>query len=90
MIVPAILTSKMVAENTNIVLIVAVMIYSLVIGTMGWRAAARIGYTNENSFSQWVAFIGSLFFIVSDSVLAFNKFYAPVPYEKIIVLNTYW
>jgi uncharacterized membrane protein YhhN len=89
-IVPSMLTSQMLADRRNPILICAVIVYSLVIAVMGWRAAARIGYPAETFNSQFYAFIGSLFFIASDSLLAINKFYAPIPGEKIWVLSTYW
>ena len=88
--IPAILASKMILSHQNPVLVVGVVIYSLVILAMGWRAYARIGYPAESSVSQWLAFIGALIFISSDSVLSYNKFYGTIPYSEFIVLNTYW
>lgn len=89
-IIPAMLTKQMLADQRNPILIGAVIIYSVIIAVMGWRAAARIGYPTETFNSQFCALIGSLFFIASDSLLAFNRFYAPIPGEKIWVLSTYW
>jgi uncharacterized membrane protein YhhN len=90
MIVPSILTAQMVADGRSKVLVYSVVLYSAVIGTMGWRAAARIGYGSETQSSQKMAFLGAILFIISDTTLAFNRFYTPVPYEKILVLTTYW
>jgi len=90
MILPAVLSSKMLEDGTDMILVYSVMAYSAIISTLGWRAAARIGYATETMSSQIVAFIGALLFICSDATLAFNRFYMPIPHEKIIVLSTYW
>jgi uncharacterized membrane protein YhhN len=33
--------------------------------------------------------IGALLFIASDSILAFNKFYQPIPYASLLIMVTY-
>jgi len=88
-IVPAVITRKIMESSSSMVLY-AVISYSCMISILGWRAAARIGYSSETLSSQILAFVGSLFFIISDTLLAFNRFYCPIPYEKIFVLTTYW
>jgi len=90
MILPAILTAKMIEDGSPKVLIYSVVAYSAIISTLGWRAAARIGYPSETMSSQIMAFVGALLFICSDTTLAFNRFYVEIPHEKIIVLSTYW
>jgi len=90
MILPAVLTAKMMEDGLPKVLIYSVIAYSAIISTLGWRAAARIGYPTETMTSQILAFIGALLFICSDTTLAFNRFYMEVPHQKIIVLSTYW
>jgi len=90
MILPAVLTAKMIEDGLPKVLVYSVVAYSAIISTLGWRAAARIGYSTETTSSQVMAFIGALLFICSDTTLAFNRFYSTIPHEKIIVLSTYW
>jgi uncharacterized membrane protein YhhN len=34
-------------------------------------------------------FLGSLLFVISDSVIAINKFFQPIPFDGIIVMSTY-
>ncbi len=71
-------------------LMVPVMVYVTVILTMGWRAAGRIGQGDENRTAQWIGLLGALFFLASDSLIAFNKFYAPIPQDRQLIMNTYW
>jgi len=67
-------------------LLIPVLLYMAVITTMGWRAYAARRY---DSYAQW-AFYGALLFIASDSLIAFNKFYTPVPYHGWLIMLTYW
>jgi uncharacterized membrane protein YhhN len=39
--------------------------------------------------NPWVA-VGAILFLISDSVLAVNKFKTPVPYRDFIVWSTYY
>ena len=48
---------------------------------------SRKGETNLLSF-QWV-FVGALLFIVSDSLLAINRFAATLPFANVAVMVTY-
>jgi uncharacterized membrane protein YhhN len=36
-----------------------------------------------------LTFIGAVLFMISDSYLAFNKFYSPLPLSGIVVMSTY-
>lgn len=68
-------------------LTVPVVIYAIVISTMLYFAL-------KGSF-QWEAIpnhsvlIGALLFISSDSILAFNKFYEPIPAASLLIMVTY-
>lgn len=66
-------------------LLIPVMMYCLVITVMGIFAANR--KTNSKSY-RWVL-IGSILFIISDSLIAFNKFYAPLSNHAFWVMSTY-
>jgi len=90
-VVPMTLTAKMREEpEPDLILIVAVFAYGLILSLMGWRAAARIGYPKETLSSQVIALVGALFFLLSDCLLAFNKFHTPLEYAQVWVLTTYW
>lgn len=65
----------------------AVMGYTVVIMAMALQALFRFGYTNTRSF--WMVFMGACLFMVSDGVLALNKFIAPLAYADLVVMATY-
>ncbi len=67
-------------------LAIPVLFYVLVILTMVWRAFSQRRF---DAFAIF-AFIGSLFFIFSDSLIALNKFYMPLPYSRGVIMITYW
>jgi len=90
-VVPPTLALKMLEkENPDFIMIVAVFAYGLVLASMGWRVAARVGYPMEPLSSQIAALVGALFFILSDCLLAFNKFHTRISLAQVWVLSTYW
>ncbi|MEX0272919.1 MAG: lysoplasmalogenase [Flavobacteriaceae bacterium] len=66
---------------------VPVVVYILGILAMATTALNRKKEVVPQSF-QWVL-AGALFFIASDSILAINKFMAPVAYSHILIMGTY-
>jgi uncharacterized membrane protein YhhN len=62
--------------------------YILVILAMGWQAWVRWAATGRRP-ALW-AFLGALLFIVSDSVLALNRFYQPLGPAQAVILSTYF
>ena len=69
-------------------LVAPVMLYLTVILTMAMIAAAR--YKAEPTLENRTVLFGALFFVVSDSLLAINKFIMPLPYSGVLVLGTYY
>jgi len=67
-----------------------VMIYILVITTMVWRAAARLGAPAANPKSVKAGLWGALLFLISDSLLAISLFVTHFPMSGVIVILTYW
>jgi uncharacterized membrane protein YhhN len=66
---------------------VPVMIYALILVVMVLNALFRYGRTNTKSF--WFVFGGSLLFMLSDSLLAINKFLSYLPMAEILIMTTY-
>lgn len=66
---------------------IPVMVYAIVIGTMGVLASWRVSGTNQNSF--YMVLGGALLFIASDSMIAINKFVQSLPYASILIMATY-
>jgi uncharacterized membrane protein YhhN len=69
-------------------LVAPVMIYMIIILAMAMIAASR--YKAEPTHENRTVLFGALFFVVSDSLLAINKFVLPLPYSGVLVLGTYY
>lgn len=68
-------------------LTVPVVIYAVVISSMLYFALK--GSYQWNAIQYQSVLFGALFFIASDSILAFNKFYQPIPYASFLIMITY-
>lgn len=68
-------------------MLIPVVIYALVLLTMGVQAHKRRGATAKTSFMLVAA--GAILFVVSDSLLAINRFAFEVPAERLLVMSTY-
>ncbi|XP_063797717.1 lysoplasmalogenase TMEM86B [Pseudophryne corroboree] len=65
--------------------------YSMLICTMAWRALCRVSLASHKfSWACISAALGSIFFMVSDCVLAVDKFCFPVTNARAIVMSTYY
>jgi uncharacterized membrane protein YhhN len=68
-------------------LTVPVVVYAVVISTMLFFSLK--GSYQWESIQYHSVLIGAVFFISSDSILAFNKFYQPIPYASFLIMITY-
>jgi uncharacterized membrane protein YhhN len=68
-------------------LILPVVIYAIVISTMLFFALK--GNFQWNTIPYHAVLVGAVFFISSDSILAFNKFYQPIPQASFLIMATY-
>jgi uncharacterized membrane protein YhhN len=66
---------------------IPVIIYIMVIVMMVTISRERFGGTNASSF--WQVFIGALLFLVSDGILALNRFFQPIPDAGVMIMGTY-
>src|SRR5436190_4890232 len=66
-----------------------VAVYMLAIGTMMWRAAARLDGAKTRSGAR-TALAGAILFGLSDTVLAIDRFRRPLPYAGIAIMALYW
>ena len=69
-------------------LIIPVLLYMLVISTMVWQGinAYLVGRNRVTTFLA----LGSVFFLISDALLAFDKFHQHFAYANMAILTTYW
>jgi len=68
-------------------MLIPVVVYGMVISVFG--AVALLNNLIFKSKSSLYLFSGAVFFVVSDSLLALNKFYQPQEYYPVIVIITY-
>ncbi len=66
-------------------LLIAVGVYTGTIAVMSFSS-----YTRDFRYGgYWHVFVGTILFMISDSVLAINQFAEPIPLGGIIVMSTY-
>ncbi|MFQ3213904.1 MAG: putative membrane protein YhhN [Marivirga sp.] len=82
-----ILTASQIIPYVASIIQIPIGVYGFTLFVMASVAWYRKGQTNSLSF-QWV-FVGALLFIVSDSLLAINRFAETLPYANIAVMTTY-
>lgn len=64
-----------------------VTIYAIVLMVMTLQALFRYGYTNSVSF--WFVFVGAILFMISDSMIAVNKFLSSFELAGLLIMATY-
>lgn len=72
---------------SGIVIKVAVAIYALSIAIMAWLSLLRKNKISTPSF--FLVFTGAILFMISDSIIAVDKFITSVPLNTIWVMGTY-
>ena len=65
----------------------AVFVYIIAISAMSVMALNRYRVVNYLSFV--LVYVGSLLFIISDTLIALNSFYEAIPYHRIYIMSTY-
>ncbi len=68
-------------------LMLPVIIYGMIISIFGMMTT--LNYSSKKSKANLYLFLGAIFFIVSDSMLAFNKFYSAKEIFGILIMTTY-
>ncbi len=65
---------------------IPVTIYGVVLTLMAWYSWRSVHAITKNNL---IIVMGSLLFVASDSVLAYNRFKFPIPYSGFIIMLTY-
>ncbi len=68
-------------------LMIPVIVYAVVLMGMVMAAFFRFGRTAPDSF--WLVATGAILFMISDSILAINKFHTPFPSAGPLIMLTY-
>ena len=80
---------KRIPQEDNI-LRTGVTTYCIIIGTMCHRSLSLSFDAYPRVQSTKFATYGSIFFVISDSLLAYNRFINPIPFDYVWVLGTYF
>ncbi|MCB0156555.1 MAG: hypothetical protein KDD83_00360, partial [Caldilineaceae bacterium] len=64
------------------------LVYMAVILVMGWQALAR--WLTLGTLAAGLAAVGALLFVISDSVLALDRFRGRFVMARLLVLSTYF
>jgi len=65
-------------------------VYVAVICTMMWRAAARVGSPGTPALAALLGLAGAVAFGASDTLIAFDRFSAPIPGARWPIMILYW
>ena len=68
-------------------LVIPIIIYTLAINSMLILAINRKFAVSENAF--YFVLFGAIMFVLSDSGIAYNKFYKSIPHSRILIMLTY-
>jgi uncharacterized membrane protein YhhN len=65
------------------------MIYSFIVLIFTMVIMAIFRHNRTSTISFYLVFTGAVIFLISDSIIAINKFMVPVLYERVLVISTY-
>ncbi|KAG9431916.1 lysoplasmalogenase-like protein TMEM86A-like isoform X1 [Apis mellifera carnica] len=75
----------------NGILVVGVPVYTILLTTMAWRAISRVQFYKELwTWTKLCSCIGSICFLISDTLLGFHYFHTPLPYSQVSIMLTYY
>ena len=72
------------------VLTAPIVAYSVLLGVVFWRALARFTLQGDIPWRKIYAAMGACLFFVSDLILAMNKFCFDMPYQRQLIMFTYY
>lgn len=78
-------------KNLDSIILIGLPIYTVLLITMCWRSIARaIGAQQRNYALEVICAIASILFVVSDSLIAFDQFHAPIKNSTFWIMTTYY
>ena len=72
-------------HNISKSLLIPIVIYMITITIMVISASER----NTNTESYRLVFMGAILFLLSDSLIAIDKFVVPIPFQTFLIMGTY-
>lgn len=67
-----------------------VPVYGTLVSVMGWRSLACFNLNGEIPWKKIFSAVGAFLFVISDSFIAVNKFCYPIPFERTLIMVTYY
>ncbi|MBH25802.1 MAG: hypothetical protein CMH57_15455 [Myxococcales bacterium] len=67
-----------------------IAVYATAICVMMWRAAARVEATGGAVWEPWLTLAGAVAFALSDSMIALDRFHAPIEGSRYPIILLYW
>lgn len=67
-----------------------VPIYGILLAVMGWRSLACFTLSGEVPWKKILCAIGAFLFVISDTFVGINKFCYPIPFERTLIMVTYY
>ncbi|XP_069774002.1 lysoplasmalogenase TMEM86A-like isoform X3 [Narcine bancroftii] len=64
--------------------------YCALIGVMAWRANSQVLFHSQRLSARATGAVGAWLFMISDFILATNLLCFPIPFQRIIVMTTYY
>ncbi|XP_050074836.1 lysoplasmalogenase-like protein TMEM86A [Anopheles maculipalpis] len=74
--------------NLNSVIKVCLPFYAILLLTMCWRSLARID--ESNNYLRLLCGIASILFVISDGIIAFDKFFTSIQSAQTYIMVTYY
>lgn len=72
-------------------ILIGLPIYTFLLLTMCWRSIVRACDPKYNTSSAaTICAVGSVLFVISDTLIAFDRFNAPIPNSTILIMLTYY
>lgn len=87
LVVAAILFVLLISRIFDPILLTAIAIYMISISAMAWLALLRYSFVPRYSFL--CVFSGAVLFMISDALIAINRFITPIPFEVLSIMGTY-
>nr|XP_029717389.1 lysoplasmalogenase-like protein TMEM86A isoform X2 [Aedes albopictus] len=75
-------------NNLPTIIKICLPIYGILLLTMCWRSLARID--SAKNILRMACGLGSVLFVISDSIIAFDKFYSPINNAQFAIMVTYY
>ncbi|XP_031618085.1 lysoplasmalogenase-like protein TMEM86A isoform X2 [Contarinia nasturtii] len=81
-------------RHLDSVVLIGLPIYTILLVTMCWRSLALLFFTakvqNSKNILRTICAIGSALFVLSDTMIAIDKFYAPIHNSSVWIMSTYY